>query len=257
MTGSVPGKLSAITQARLSLGPRRRAQDTGTALAFALDHARAREAVLSELDVPGLTQTLAAAQMSYDTVTSAAGTRDTYIRRPDLGRRLSAPDRARLEGQGPCDVALVLGDGLSAIAVALNGAAFMVAMAQQLQARNLSVSAVILAHQARVALGDDIARALGAQTVVMALGERPGLSASDSLGVYITQNPTDGTPDSARNCLSNIREAGMSVAHAAQTAATLIDAMRAFGASGVALNTDIQKRAQLGEPGGAGPHISG
>ncbi|ABD55493.1 ethanolamine ammonia-lyase subunit EutC [Jannaschia sp. CCS1] len=254
MSDHLPGHLSAITQARLTLGPRRRTQDTRTALAFALDHARAREAVLSELDVDGLATTLAVADLSHDVVTSAAGSRDTYIRRPDLGRRLSPEDRARLTPQEPCDVALVLGDGLSAIAVALNGAAFMVALANKLGACGLGTSDVILARQARVALGDDIAQALGAQTVVMALGERPGLSAADSLGVYITKNPTATTPDSARNCLSNIREAGLPVADAAHQATTLIKAMRAFGGSGVALNTALQKNRRLDGDDSASPH---
>lgn len=240
MTDTLPGPIAAITQARLSQGRRRPAQDTKTALAFALDHARAREAVLSEIDVPAIASALEAAGLPHATVTSAAGTRDTYIRRPDLGRRLAPEDRAGLKDQGPCDVALVLGDGLSAIAVALNGAAFVTALAQLLAAKGLSVSPVILAKQARVALGDDIARTIGAQTVVMAVGERPGLSAADSLGVYITHCPQEATPDSARNCISNIREAGTSVADAAATAARLILAMRDFGGSGVALNTALQ-----------------
>lgn len=251
MSDHLPGKMAAITQARLTLGPRRRAQDTGTALGFALDHARAREAVVSELDMPGLTSALDATGLAHDAVTSAALDRDTYIRRPDLGRRLPPADRDRLKGQGPFDVALVLGDGLSAIAVALNGAAFIGALADLLRTRGLTISPVILARQARVALGDDIATAVGAQTVVVALGERPGLSAADSLGVYITHNPSGTTLDSARNCLSNIREAGMSVNEAARMTERLIVAMREFGASGVALNTALERGARLaGDDGG-------
>lgn len=246
MSDQVQNSIAAITQARLTLGPRKRAQDTATSLAFALDHARAREAVLSELDVEGLSISLAAAGLTHETLTSAAGTRDTYIRRPDLGRRLSPEDRAGLIGRVPTDVALVVGDGLSAVAVALNGAAFIAALAERLTRRGLSFGAVILARQARVALGDDIAQAVAAQTVVMALGERPGLSAADSLGVYITHAPTDTTPDSARNCLSNIREAGLDVAQAVDTAEALILAMRDFGGSGVALNTSLQGNPLLG-----------
>lgn len=244
-----PTSFAAITQARLTLEPRTRAQDTATSLAFALDHARAREAVLSELDVKGLSTSLAAAGLGFETLTSAAATRDTYIRRPDLGRRLSPEARTGLTGRTPTDVALVLGDGLSAVAVALNGAAFMTALAERLTGCGLSFGPVILARQARVALGDDIAQVLGAKTVVMALGERPGLSAADSLGVYITHSPTDTTPDSARNCLSNIREAGLSVTQAADTAEALILAMRDFGGSGVALNTSLQGNPRLGHDG--------
>jgi ethanolamine ammonia-lyase small subunit len=141
---------------------------------------------------------------------------------------------------------LVLGDGLSAIAVALNGAAFMSALTARLAARGLTSGPVVLARQARVALGDGIGQALGAQTVVMALGERPGLSAADSLGVYITHAPQPTTPDSARNCLSNIRDAGLPVDAAAAQAERLILAMREMGKSGVALSQSLSRGPLLG-----------
>lgn len=248
MSAPVPPKIASLTQARLTLGPRGRAADTGTALAFALDHARAREAVLSELDVPRVREELARAGLQTAAVTSAAETRDIYIRRPDLGRLLPEADATALRAHGPCDVALVLGDGLSAIAVALNGAAFMVALTARLHARGLRCGPVVLARQARVALGDGVARACGARTIVMALGERPGLSAADSLGVYITHGPVPSTPDSARNCISNIREAGLSIAEAADQADHLIAAMERFGTSGVALSQAREAQARLDRP---------
>lgn len=231
--------MQAITQARLTHGVRGRAAPTETALRFALDHARAREAVTSELDVPHLQTQLRAAGLTTQTVTSAAETRDMFIRRPDLGRRLPEAQADTLSAAGPVDVALVLGDGLSAIAVALNGAAFMAALSTRLAARGLTCGPVVLARQARVALGDGVAQALGAQTVVMALGERPGLSAADSLGVYITHAPHPATPDSARNCLSNIRDAGLPVDAAAAQTERLILAMRKAGLSGVALSQSL------------------
>ncbi|AHM04651.1 Ethanolamine ammonia-lyase light chain [Roseibacterium elongatum DSM 19469] len=174
---------------------------------------------------------------------SRADTRDTFIRRPDLGRGL--PDDAALGGLGPIDVALVLGDGLSATAVHLNGVAFIAALADRLAGIGLHTGPVVLARQARVALGDKIAGALGAETVVMALGERPGLSAADSLGVYITHRPRPETPDSARNCISNIRDAGLGVDAAADQTARLIEAMRATGKSGVALTRALSGAAAL------------
>lgn len=238
-TALTPQELRAITEARLTLGPRGRALSTGDALGFALDHAKAREAVLSELDLPRLGTALETAGLGHDTVTSAAQTRDTFIKRPDLGRRLPPEAREALAAHGPCDVALVLGDGLSAIAVALNGVAFMGALADHLERAGLRCSPVILARQARVALGDDIAQAVGAETVVMALGERPGLSAADSLGVYLTQTPQETTQDSARNCLSNIRAEGLLVTEAAARAAHLVQAMRKAGQCGVALNQQL------------------
>ncbi|BDW86036.1 ethanolamine ammonia-lyase subunit EutC [Roseicyclus marinus] len=229
-------EIRALTEARLTFGPRGRSVATPEALAFALDHARARAAVAAELDLPALIAALDRLGMAHRTVTSAAGDRATFIRRPDLGRRLPDSAAEGLTDIGPCDVALVLGDGLSATAVALNGVAFLSALADRLTEMGLSLSPVILARQARVALGDGIARAMGARTVVMALGERPGLSAADSLGAYITHLPRPDTQDSARNCISNIRAAGLPVDDAADQAARLIAAMRATGQSGVTLS---------------------
>lgn len=236
-------EIRALTQARLTLGLRVQAASTGQTLQFALDHAQARAAVMSELDVPRITASLDQMGLAHRSVTSAAETRDAFIRRPDLGRRLPAAAAKELQDAGPVDVALVLGDGLSAVAVALNGAAFMSALAVKLTHAGLSHGPISLAQQARVALGDHVAMAMQATTVVMALGERPGLSASDSLGVYITHRPRADTPDSARNCVSNIRAEGLSVEAAAQQVHSLILAMRETGASGVALSTALASGA--------------
>ncbi|WP_137701752.1 ethanolamine ammonia-lyase subunit EutC [Marimonas lutisalis] len=228
--------IKALTEARLTFGPRGRAMDTSTSLQFSLDHARAREAVLSELDVPRIQKALKAAGLDSQTVTSAAGTRDIFIRRPDLGRLLPEATAETLHNESPLDVALLLADGLSAIAAALNGPAFVTALSKRLLARGLTIGKIVCARQARVAIGDRVAQALGAETVVVALGERPGLSAADSLGVYITHRPKATTQDSARNCISNIREAGTNVVDAAEQAEQLIVAMRETGLSGVELS---------------------
>ncbi len=251
---SAPGKASSaalreLTEARLTLGPRGRALDTAASLRFALDYAQAREAVQSELDVPRCAAALEAEGLETCTVVSAAQTREAFVKRPDLGRVLD--EAAILPDHGPCDVALVLGDGLSAIAAILNGPPFLLALAQRLKAQGLTLAPVVLAQQARVALGDDIARRLQAKTVVMALGERPGLSAADSLGVYITHEPQAQTPDSARNCISNIRAAGLSVEAAAEEALALILAMRQTGLSGVALS-QARAAGALSAPTGGG-----
>jgi ethanolamine ammonia-lyase small subunit len=243
---NLPDEIRALTEARLTPGPRGRALATRAALGFALDHARAREAVFAELDVDGARRALTTAGLATRSVTSAAGSRDTYIRRPDLGRVLPEGAAEALADARPCDVALVLGDGLSGIAANLSGPAFLAALADRLTEAGLTPGPVILARQARVALGDPIAVALGATTVVVALGERPGLSAADSLGVYITQAPRIGTPDSARNCLSNIREGGMDVEMAADRAMGLIRAMRKLGQSGVVLSRQIASGALTG-----------
>jgi ethanolamine ammonia-lyase small subunit len=232
-------EIARVTEARLTFGQRGRALETAPALRFALDHARAREAVMAELDVERVTGGLTAAGLESLGTTSAAATRDTYIRRPDLGRVLGDGQAEALAPSGPVDVAIVLGDGLSAPAANLTGPAFAIALASRLTDAGLSHGPVILAQQARVALGDPIATALRAQTVVVALGERPGLSAADSLGVYITHTPRLGIPDSARNCLSNIRDGGMDVKTAADRTMALIRAMRETGRSGVALSQAI------------------
>ncbi|MGJ8624296.1 MAG: ethanolamine ammonia-lyase subunit EutC [Yoonia sp.] len=227
--------IRAMTQARLSFGPPLRAADTKTTLAFALDHARAREAVTSDLDIERIGVALADAGLEHDRVTSAATTRDAFITRPDLGRQLPQDHADRLARHPSPDVAIVLGDGLSAVAVALNGAAFVTQLAEHLAQAGLTCGPVILARQARVALGDRIARAIGATTVVMIVGERPGLSAADGLGIYITQAPLAKTPDSARNCISNVRAEGLPIPDAARQTYGLIKEMRAIGLSGVAL----------------------
>jgi ethanolamine ammonia-lyase small subunit len=245
-TSATETRIASLTEARLTFGARDRALDTQSSLRFALDHARAREAVFAALDTARVTGDLAASGLDSLSLGSAAGTRDSYIRRPDLGRHLPDAAKTDLMGIAPVDVALVLGDGLSGIAANLSGPAFMAALATRLTAAGFRHGPVILAHQARVALGDPIALALGAQTVVMALGERPGLSAADSLGVYITQAPRIGMPDSARNCLSNIRDGGMEIGTAADRAMVLILAMRDFGESGVALGQHMTGTALPG-----------
>lgn len=236
LENSLRSELQALTQARLTLGPRGRPLDTAASLRFSLDHATAREAVLSKLDIPRIEKALTASGIENAIVSSTAQDRDTFIQRPDLGRRLPDSEAQHLAANGPVDVALVLGDGLSAIAVALNGPTFIAALTERLAARGLTFGKVICAQQARVALGDGIAQAIGATTVVMALGERPGLSAADSLGVYITHLPHATTQDSARNCISNIREKGTSPQEAAEQAEQLIMAMRKTGLSGVELS---------------------
>lgn len=238
-------EIAALTQARLTLGPRGRALETSSALRFALDYAQARQAVDSELDVPACADELARLGLAALPAVSAAPDRATYIKRPDLGRSLPEEEALQLAKAGPCDVALVLGDGLSAVAAQLNGPAFLSALATHLSHQGHHVGPVIVARQARVALGDGIARALGARTVVVALGERPGLSAADSLGVYITRNPQPHTPDSARNCISNVREAGLPIEQAAQEAAALIAAMDRLDRSGVALSQALGQAGLL------------
>jgi ethanolamine ammonia-lyase small subunit len=157
---------------------------------------------------------------------------DAYLTRPDLGRRLAAADADRL-ARGDADLAVVLGDGLSAGAVAVSGPPLVRALIARLP--GWTPAPVVVARRARVALGDEIGARLGVQVVVMLIGERPGLSAPASLGAYITWNPAVGRLDSERNCVSNIRPGGLSVDEAAGRIAWLVDAARRLRLTGVGL----------------------
>jgi ethanolamine ammonia-lyase small subunit len=203
---------------------------TAALLAFELDHARARDAVAARFDTTGLAEAIGRPVIE---VRSRAHDRHEYLGRPDLGRQLTAADADRLP-RGSFDLAIVIADGLSARAVHAHAASVVVALLGLLE--DWSVAPVVAAHQARVALGDPIGAALGAQMVCVLIGERPGLSAPDSLGAYLTWAPAPGRRDSERNCVSNIRPPdGLSYDAAAQTIARLLRAARARRLTGVAL----------------------
>ncbi|MGJ5207645.1 ethanolamine ammonia-lyase subunit EutC [Bradyrhizobium sp. HKCCYLR20261] len=228
--------LRQMTQARVLLGRFGAGLPTRAVQSFQLDHARARQAVWSEVDRVVLRRQLGDVNVGIAEAGSMATTREMFVRRPDLGRKLSAesvPDLAALpRGR---DVVIVLGDGLSASAVAANGAPLTQALLQRLEAASISIAGVILAAQARVALADPIGELLQARVAIMLIGERPGLSAADSLGAYLTCRPQVGTPDSRRNCISNIRAGGLAITEAADGIVALVVAMLKTGVSGVGL----------------------
>ncbi|RBY78906.1 ethanolamine ammonia-lyase [Geodermatophilus sp. TF02-6] len=233
--------LRGATRARVALGRAGDALPTARELEFRAAHAAARDAVHQPLD-PGvvraaLDSALGAAQLpgaELVEVHSAAPDRATYLQRPDLGRQL-APGTA-LPRVG-ADLAVVIADGLSPRAVHEHAAGLTTALLQRLP--GWAVAPLVLAHQARVALGDAVAAALGARAVVVLVGERPGLSSADSLGVYLTWDPRPGRVDSERNCVSNVRPPhGLGYAQAADTVAALLGAARSLGASGVVLKDE-------------------
>ncbi len=220
-------RLRGLTAARIGLARTGASLGTAPMLALRLAHAQARDAVALALDVPALAAALECASV---TVNSAAPDRRGFLLRPDLGRRLA--DDASLP-PGPYDVALVLADGLSARAVQDHAPSLLNALLPLLA--GWRVSPVVIARQARVALGDAVASAMAAGAVIVLIGERPGLSAPDSLGAYVTWRPGPATTDADRNCLSNIRPAGLVPAEAAVKLAWMLEQMRARGLSGVAL----------------------
>jgi ethanolamine ammonia-lyase small subunit len=223
--------LRSRTPARVALGRTGAGLPTVAHLGFQLDHARARDAVHEALDVQRLAAVLAPAQVIC--AHSLAPDRTTYLQRPDLGRRL-APECAATLPTGPFDVVFVLADGLSARAVQAHAAPILREIRHALP--DWHVAPVVIATQARVALGDEIGARIGAALSVVLIGERPGLSAPDSLGAYLTWKPSPGKRDHERNCISNIRPPqGLSYEEAAARAVWLMRAARRLGQSGVRL----------------------
>ncbi|MEU5888086.1 ethanolamine ammonia-lyase subunit EutC [Streptomyces sp. NPDC047461] len=223
------------TQARIGLGRSGSALPTRHRLELQTAHAAARDAVHSPFEPDTVAAGLAG--MATVRVRSAAGDRLTYLQRPDLGRRLDPTDRAHLPA-GEWDVAFVVADGLSSRAVHEHAAAVVRGTAALLA--GWRIAPVVLAEQARVALGDDVGAAMGAEMVVVLVGERPGMSAADSLGAYLTYRPVPGvTTDADRNCLSNIRPPlGLTYETAAGKLAALMGRARESGATGVGLKDE-------------------
>ncbi|WP_141013247.1 ethanolamine ammonia-lyase subunit EutC [Nocardioides sambongensis] len=230
--------LRATTPARIGLGRRGNATSTEALLAAGAAHAVARDAVHRALDVDRLTGDLAALGLGRATVLrSAAPDRTTYLTRPDLGRvpEAGALDALPEPGETRPDLVVVVADGLSSAAVEAHAVPLLGELVPRLDAATV-VAPPVVATQARVALGDHVGAALGARMCLVLIGERPGLSASDSLGAYLTWHPRPGIQDSARNCVSNIRPPnGLGHAEAARTIAALIVGARTLGATGVRL----------------------
>ena len=230
------------TAARIGLGRSGNSLRTDDWLQLAQAHALARDAVHAVLDADALGAALRDHGFAgVLTVDSAAPDRATYLRRPDLGRRLAAGSAARLSAAQPVPapaLLVVVGDGLSAAAAQTHALPLLLALQPLLLAQRQAVDAVVIARQARVALGDDVAARLGAGAVLVLLGERPGLSSPDSLGAYLTWAPGVGCSDARRNCVSNIRPQGLAIGAAARKLAWLLRAAQALGSSGVLLKDE-------------------
>lgn len=239
--------LRTFTPARVALGRSGASLPTRALLDFTLDHARARDAVHAAFDAPRLVADLGALGLAVAEARSQAVDRKDYLRRPDLGRRLE-PGSAELLARSaakPCQLALVIGDGLSAAAVDAHAVALVRHLLPLLAADDgVAIGQIVVASGARVALGDEIGAILGARMVAMLIGERPGLSAPDSLGAYLTFAPKPGRTDAERNCVSNIHHAGLSYDEAAFKIAWLVREGLARQVSGVALKDESADRLQ-------------
>lgn len=205
-------KLARLTPARIGLGRAGAGLPTREVLSFGLAHAQARDAVHTPMDADAITSAIERLGSPVIAVASQAEDRATYLRRPDYGRRLSPKSRDILANAAgdPVDLAIVVADGLSARAIHEGAAPMLIALRPLIEKAGWSLAPIVVARQARVALGDDIGMLLKAKAVAVLIGERPGLSSPDSLGLYLTFDPKPGRSDAERNCISNVRPAGLS-----------------------------------------------
>jgi ethanolamine ammonia-lyase small subunit len=245
--------LRRFTPARIALGRSGVSVPTAAHLAFQFAHAKARDAVHRALDVDALARDVESLGLETLRVRSAAGDRTTYLQRPDLGRRLDDASRERLRAfRAPadahgtpapaCDLAFVVADGLSSAAVQRHAAPLLGETLTLLRGRQggppWHIAPVVLAEQGRVALGDDIGEALGVRLVAVLIGERPGLSSPDSVGVYLTWSPRVGCTDAQRNCISNVRPEGLPYVDAAAKLCHLLEAAMQRQLTGVGLKDE-------------------
>jgi len=232
--------LRELTPARVGLGRAGASLPTEALLGFTLDHARARDAVHAAFDVSGLIAGLRGLGLQPVEVLSQARTRRDYLRRPDLGRILDPGSRRLLESRDApsSQFVIVIGDGLSPTAVNVHAIEQVRHLTTQLDAAGIEIGATVVASGARVALGDEIGALLGVRMLLMLIGERPGLSAPDSLGGYLTFAPRIGRTDAERNCISNIHRAGLSYQEAAFKIAWLVREGLARQITGVALKDE-------------------
>ncbi|MBD9603390.1 ethanolamine ammonia-lyase subunit EutC [Pseudomonas sp. PDM10] len=238
-------ELRRLTPARIALGRTGTSMPTSAQLDFQYAHAQARDAVHLPFDSAGLSAQLAERGRASLRLHSAATDRNSYLQRPDLGRKLSDESAQTLRdyalaNPGGVDLAIVVADGLSALAVHRHTLPFLARMEDQIVNDGWSVSPVILVEQGRVAVADEIGELLGAKMVVILIGERPGLSSPDSLGLYFTYNPKVGLTDAYRNCISNVRLEGLSYGMAAHRLLYLMREACRRQLSGVNLKDEAQ-----------------
>ncbi|WP_439820147.1 ethanolamine ammonia-lyase subunit EutC [Pseudomonas sp. HLG18] len=247
-------ELRRLTPARIALGRTGTSLPTHAQLDFQYAHAQARDAVHLPFDHAGLRAQLTGRQRDSLLLHSAAVDRNSYLQRPDLGRKLSdqsaqALREYALAHPGGVDLVIVVADGLSALAVHRHTLPFLTRLEEQMSADEWSTAPVVLVEQGRVAIGDEIGQLLGAKMVVMLIGERPGLSSPDSLGLYFTYNPKVGLTDAYRNCISNVRLEGLSYGMAAHRLLYLMREACRRQLSGVNLKDEAQVQTLESEAG--------
>lgn len=232
--------LRQFTRARIALGRAGSALPTSVNLQFQLDHARARDAVHLPLQVEVLKDALQSLHPAILVANSQARSRSEYLQRPDLGRLLAPADRTALAAHcDNYDIAIIVADGLSARAVQEHSVGVLGLLVPALKQAGLALAPLVIAREGRVAIGDEIGQALGAKLSLVLIGERPGLSSPDSLGIYLTYDPAPGRSDAQRNCISNIRPPeGQGYPQAVDTCLYLCRHALQRQLSGVALKDD-------------------
>ena len=230
--------MRGLTPARVGLGRAGASLTTRALLDFTLDHARARDAVHAPFEDAAIAAALASHGLGTLPVSSLVIDRAAYLKRPDLGRKLSSESRAALEREvwPGCDIVLVIADGLSPAAVNAHAVGLVAALLPKLD--GFRFGPIVIAAGARVALGDEVGALTKARMTVMLIGERPGLSAPQSLGAYLTVAPQPGRSDAERNCVSNIQTAGLGFDEAAVKIAWLAREGLRRGVTGVALKDE-------------------
>jgi ethanolamine ammonia-lyase small subunit len=232
--------LKEFTAARIALGRIGNSIPIKQSLAFNLAHAHARDAVYSELDLDRLIENLKEFDLPLLQLHSKAAYREQYLQRPDLGRQLNEDSIDLLERyKSDPDVVIIIADGLSATAINHYSIGLLRILIPHFQSAGIKLGPVCIVKQGRVAIADDIAWALQSKLSIILIGERPGLSAADSLGVYITYQPKPGLTDESRNCISNVRPHGLSFKQAAKKIFYLVQQALTLKISGVGLKDNI------------------
>lgn len=228
-------KLRSLTSARIGLSKAGGSLTTKAMLAFRKDHALARDAVWAELDVESLSENLKSLGLNVQTLSSQANSRETYIKQPELGRSLSqksAWELGRVKKE-KFDLSISIADGLSALAIERHAVNFLKEFLPLIS--QFSIAPISIIKQGRVAISDEIGERLKAKLSIILIGERPGLTSPDSLGIYLTYQPKAGNTDEKRNCISNIRNGGLSYEFAANKLAFLVTESMRRKLSGVDL----------------------
>ena len=233
--------ICARTPARILVGRAGPSYRTATQLELRRDHAAALDAVHAEIDMQRDLGTDLVRQYRLFEVRTRAGSKEEYLPRPDLGRKLddAARETIRKECPAGCVLQVAIGDGLSAAAVATQVPVLLPLLAEEARQRDWSFGRPFFIRHCRVGVLNDIGEILNPEVVVLLIGERPGLATAVSLSAYLAYRPRSGHTDAQRNLISNIHARGVSHEDAARRTMALAEQMRRRQLSGVAIKEEL------------------